>query len=97
MIPLMQNSSILIKKSSDEVATLFSLLKLCYKGILQKVAFGRLLPLLLEGDNSKTVGDFPKQNEPSFMEMNRASHFDWNTSLSFSLWSSDEVTKVFTQ
>lgn len=39
----------------------------------------------------------PSKHESSFMEMHRASNFDWNTSPSFLLWSSDEATKVFSQ
>lgn len=72
-------------------------MKLFYKGILKKIEFGRLLSLLLEGDNRKTIGDFPGKQQSLFMGMNRVTNFDWNTSLCFSLSSSDEIDKVFTQ
>lgn len=71
----MQNSYILVKKTSNEVATLFSFLKLCYKGIPQKDEFGRLLPLFLAGI-AKQLEISPSKHESSFMEINRASNFD---------------------
>jgi len=53
----------------------------------QKVEFRRLLPLLLERENRKIVGDCPKQAQVFIRRNEQESHSETkrNTSLSFSL------------